>query len=356
MIRWLKKTIASPSADASVPADDQKKHRQGKPATEKAEKNRASDSGSQQTPTVEKRPRPVGPDSDAGEKKSVSGTEGPTPVHARNSASSALESQAEAPKTKPQPGEESRLRVVKRPQNMRSDHRNLYRELLQGMYDAVLITDPKGHVIDSNERVAEMLRYQTADMWDMPIEDVVRGTTLQMLEKLRRNLNNHHHILLDANCRRRDGTVFPAEVAISRFHLINEGDFVFYIRNVERRRKAMQKLRSQQNLVTNATTAFATLDLQGGITLVNPALCEMWSAKQDADLVDRNVRLLFQNHAALEKAMEKAMVGDRWIGPLAAQGLQGRRFTVEAMFAPDRDPRGEIVGIVSGFIEVLGVE
>lgn len=255
------------------------------------------------------------------------------------------------------PAAEGRLRAVAKggAAAFRSDQKSLYRELLKGMYDAVLVTDPKGHVIDSNPRVADILLYPAADIWDMPIEKLVRGLTPPMLERIRQTVAGNRHVLLDATCRRRDGTTFAAEVAISRLNLINEGDFVFFIRNVERRRQTMQRLRSLQNAVMNAATAFATLDLQGRILFANPAMLEMWSAARSADLLERNIRSIWQSPAGIERALELALGGDRWIGPLPALGFKGRRFTVEAMLAPDRDARNEIVGVVCSFIEVAGV-
>ena len=42
--------------------------------------------------------------------------------------------------------------------NTMKDHRSLFRQLLAGMYDAVLITDPNGHLIELNPRAKEFLR------------------------------------------------------------------------------------------------------------------------------------------------------------------------------------------------------
>ncbi|MDD5708462.1 MAG: PAS domain S-box protein [Kiritimatiellae bacterium] len=267
-------------------------------------------------------------------------------------------SAAEQPVAAKASAEESRLRTVTKPAapSYRADHKSLYKEFLRGLYDAVLVTDPKGHVIDSNPRVTELFLYSPADLWDTPVEELVRGVSMQVLERIRQNVVQNRHVLLDANCRRRDGSFFPAEVAISKLNLINEGDYVFCVRNVERRRQALQRLRSQHNAVMNASNAFAVMDLQGNMVFVNPAMCETWSATRASELTNRNIRTIWQAPAGIEKALGLAISGDRWIGPLPAQGLQGRRFMVEAMLAPDRDARNEIVGIVSSFIEVAGVE
>lgn len=239
-------------------------------------------------------------------------------------------------------------------QNYLSGHKSLYKELLRGMYDAVLVADPKGHVIDSNARVTEMLQYEAGDLWDMPIDEIIRGVSPQVLERIRKNVADQRYVLLDANCRRRDGSSFPAEVAISRLNLLNDGDLVFCVRSIERRRRAQQRLRSQHNAIMNSTMAYAICDTAGTMGFVNAALAEMWAATKTTDLLEQNIRLLWQTPTGIEKAISLALSGDRWIGPLPAVGVQGRTFTVQAMIAPDRDLRNEIIGVVCEFIEVAG--
>ena len=46
---------------------------------------------------------------------------------------------------------------------LRSDHKSLYTQLLSGLYDAVLITDPNGYVIDTNPRVGSFFE---AEVWE----------------------------------------------------------------------------------------------------------------------------------------------------------------------------------------------
>ena len=48
------------------------------------------------------------------------------------------------------------------------DHRSLFRQLLAGMYDAVLITDPNGHLLELNPRAKEFLQYETDEVMDSP--------------------------------------------------------------------------------------------------------------------------------------------------------------------------------------------
>ncbi len=249
---------------------------------------------------------------------------------------------------------DSRLRVVtKQPVELaRTDHKSLYKELLAGLYDAVIVADPKGHVIDCNARTSEYFLYSTAEMWDFPIEDLMRGINPQILERVRQNVAQNRHVMLDTTCRRKDGTTFSAEVAICRIRLINDGDLVFCVRNVERRRKAQQKLRSEHNAIMNAAAAFTLCAPDGQITFANPSLAETWGFTRLSDVTEQNIRSLWQNPSGIEKALDLALSGDRWTGILPALGRQGRIFSAYAAVAPDRDLRTEIVGVVCSFFEI----
>jgi PAS domain S-box-containing protein len=249
---------------------------------------------------------------------------------------------------------DSRIRAVAKSvaDGVRTDSKSLYKAFLNGMYDAIIVADPKGHVIDCNTRVTEQLLYSTDELWDQPVDSVIRGLNPQVLERIRQNVVERRYVMLDAHCRRKDGTIYPAEVAISRIRLLNEGDLVFCVRNIERRRKVQRKLRSEHNAVMNASAAFAVCDAAGLITFANPALCEMWGFTKHAEAIEQNVRSLWQQPAGIERAMELALSGDRWVGTLPALGRQGRVFHVYAAIAPDRDIHTEIVGVVCSFFEL----
>ena len=51
----------------------------------------------------------------------------------------------------------------------------LYYQLMNGLYDAVLILDQNGHIVDCNTRVTPVLAYNRDEMWDMPVADVIKG-------------------------------------------------------------------------------------------------------------------------------------------------------------------------------------
>ena len=122
----------------------------------------------------------------------------------------------------------------------------LYYQLMNGLYDAVLILDQNGHIVDCNTRVTPVLSYNRDEMWDMPVADVIKGIGPQIFQQMKDALYNNHQVLINAKCTRKDGTTFQGEVGVCLMHLTRGENLVFTIRNVEKRMaEAMRKAREQ---------------------------------------------------------------------------------------------------------------
>ena len=83
------------------------------------------------------------------------------------------------------------------------DHRSLFRQLLAGMYDAVLITDPSGHLLDLNARAKEFFQYETDEVLDQPVGRFIPGVTPAIVQRIRNGLDQARHMMRYANCLRR---------------------------------------------------------------------------------------------------------------------------------------------------------
>ena len=117
---------------------------------------------------------------------------------------------------------------------------------MDALYDAVLVLDDEGHVVDCNGRVEAIFGYSKDDMWDRPVRDIIKGFGQQLLAKLAEPLREHRPVIIDGSCVRKDGTVFAAEIAIGSVRLARGENIVVSIRDVEKRMAAvMERLRSQ---------------------------------------------------------------------------------------------------------------
>lgn len=130
----------------------------------------------------------------------------------------------------------------------------LYYQLMNGLYDAVLILDDNGHIVDCNNRVETVLGYSRDEMWDMPVSAVVKGIGPQIFQQMKDALHGSHQVLINAKCTRKDGVGFQGEVGVCIMHLTRGENLVFTIRNVEKRIAAMRE-QLLKELKPNTTAA-----------------------------------------------------------------------------------------------------
>jgi len=236
----------------------------------------------------------------------------------------------------------------------RSDHKSLYRQLLRGLYDAILITDPKGHVIDGNDRVAESFQFGKNEVWDMEIAKLIPGITRQLMDRVRQGLAEDRHVMIDARCIRKDGTVFPAEVSISTIDLMNTGDYVFSVRNVEKRKRQLRFSRSLQNALDNDLAAVAVCDAAGLVTYASRAFLTLLGWDKAEMILGKPLAELFPGDAAAwAEACQKANAGERWLGMLhTTTAGQARPLALAAAIARDGSSETESAGMVCSMIEI----
>ena len=61
------------------------------------------------------------------------------------------------------------------------DRKSLFRQFLAGMYDAVVITDPNGHILEINSRAEEHFGYQQEELLDRPIANLIPGLSPEIV-------------------------------------------------------------------------------------------------------------------------------------------------------------------------------
>ena len=231
------------------------------------------------------------------------------------------------------------------------DHRSLFRQLLAGMYDAVLITDPSGHLLNLNARAKEYFRYDPDDILDSPIGRFIPGVTPAIVQRIRNGLEQARHMMLDANCLRKDGTVFPAEVTVSIIDLMNIGDLVFTVRSTERRRRQLDAFRTKENVCSIAQSALFACAPDGRFRWANSACLDMFGYESEDDLLKLAFADLMSDEP-LPELFARALDGERSATRITAEeGDAGEKKDIEIQLAPDLHGK-KTVGVVGSIIRV----
>ena len=229
------------------------------------------------------------------------------------------------------------------------DHRSLFRQLLGGMYDAVIITDPNGHLIEQNARAKEFFGYETEEVMDRPIGVFIPGVTPAIVQRIRKGLDDARHMMLDANCLRKDGTPFAAEVTVSIIDLMNPGDLVFTVRNTERRRRQLEAFRSKENCFNVSQAALFACAPDGRFRWVNAAFVEMFGVDDD---VQKYSFADFMDDEPLPTLFAQALAGEANATRIRAENAEGGEGEeVEIALAPDLHGK-KVRGVVGSVFRV----
>ena len=138
---------------------------------------------------------------------------------------------APASKPAPQAAPPPAPSVPVRPQK---GQKALYYQMMNALYDATLILDDNGHVVDCNERTFSIFGHTREDLWDASITTLIPGINAQIFAKMKESLHGNRRVLINARCHRKDGSTFPGEVGAGLMDLTGE-NLVLTIRNIEKR-------------------------------------------------------------------------------------------------------------------------
>jgi PAS domain S-box-containing protein len=128
-----------------------------------------------------------------------------------------------------------------------------FNELLECVYDAVIITDTSGAIHKYNGRSLDLFDYTMQAFYRLNILNIISGASEQTLATIHQTLINERRIFIEGFCNRSNQTVFPADIAVSILHLHGTERLAFFIRNISSRIQTEDALReAQQELIQTA--------------------------------------------------------------------------------------------------------
>jgi PAS domain S-box-containing protein len=227
-----------------------------------------------------------------------------------------------------------------------------YGQLLQSIYDAALITDLDGRIVDSNARAAEFFLYNSNEFRTLTVLDMISGTDKSLLETLCQNLQNEKFALLQAYCVRKDRSFFPAEIAVNILKF-EEMRLCFFIRDVTLRRQAEEMLRTEHNAIQNSASGIAIADADAKLEYVNPSFVRLWGLENSEQVLGIDVRNLLSDSPEADQLVQAVLTDHgSWNGDLNARREDGTEFQAQVAAACNRDSDGEVVGMVLSFTDV----
>lgn len=238
-------------------------------------------------------------------------------------------------------------------QNERNRDQSHYQRLLQRLYDAALVAEPDGRIIDVNERAVDFLQYGASELRGMSVSDVISGADDAVLRTVSENLVRERHTLIQAYCLRKDGSHFPAEVAVSELDL-GKVHLCFFIRDITVRRQAEEMLITEHNAIQHSGNGIAVVNLKGVLEYANPTMERMWQCPERDGLMGKPLQELVPASGPLDQYLHDLLVAETPAQTLEirARRKDGSEFDVQVSGARNRNADGENIGYVLSLMDI----
>jgi PAS domain S-box-containing protein len=200
---------------------------------------------------------------------------------------------------------------------------------LAGLYDGILIIDPKGYLLKSNERACEIFNCSEADLWGINCSELIPQLNAQVLYKIRAQIEERRFTVVSAVCKRLDETEFPAEIAISRITMNNDINMVLSIRNSERRSKEYKKNKLRDDAIKYAGVGIISCNSDGIIEYANRSFLRIINAENEKIVLQHNISDFCLNTDKTKVMLESPLPDADWYGSLDLKTLSDVEIRVQ---------------------------
>ena len=201
-----------------------------------------------------------------------------------------------------------------------------YRTLVEGALDTILTLDRNGVLLSCNAAAERMFRYVRHEMV---------GENVRMLLPAARSDGSDVRRMIgvwrELEGRRKDGSVFPVEVGVSKTVLEGETAFTAILRDVTERKRAEEEIRWRASLLEQTHEAVIVWRMGDGIVYWNRGACELygWTAEE---AVGRSPHDLLQSAlpVSVGEFDHRLLEAGRWYGKIHQRTKDGRAVVVES--------------------------
>ncbi len=150
-----------------------------------------------------------------------------------------------------------------------------YRGLFNISPEGIMLFDLQGNVITGNDRICQLYGYSHDEMLQLSLKDIVPEELEGNFPHLVENLRKKGDLFFISQGKKRDGSIFPAELSAGLFLWKGEVSVQVLVRDITVRKLIEDELEiSEQRLrsiIENSADGIMIIDQDGTVRFVNPA-------------------------------------------------------------------------------------
>jgi len=155
-----------------------------------------------------------------------------------------------------------------------TDNEEKYRILVELAADGILIETVEGRILECSTAGAKIYGYAKEEMIGLTIADLVPEEFSKKLPKVITDKETTHGIFVPRISKKKDGTIFPTEIATKIVRIGGKPRLIAYVRDITKPKEAEKKLRKARkifaSLFNSSPIAALYHDEDGRILNINP--------------------------------------------------------------------------------------
>jgi len=155
-----------------------------------------------------------------------------------------------------------------------------YSTLIELIDVGIQIETVEGRILECNTAAAKIYGYTKDEMIGLTLTDLVPEEFAQRLPRVITDKETSNGIFLPRISKKKDGTIFPTEIATKIINIAGKPRLIAFIRDITKRKEAEKKLRKARKMFANLfnSSPEATLyhDKEGRIININPRFTELF--------------------------------------------------------------------------------
>jgi PAS domain S-box-containing protein len=225
-------------------------------------------------------------------------------------------------------------------------------ELLQSLYEAILIADRDGQILDGNGRAETLFGLSAAELRLRRLNQLIAKMDEPVLAGLRRTADEQRYTVIEAACQGPGGSIFQAEIAASGIQWRETPGLCLSIRDITRRKEMEAALVIVNNAMYNTVDGIVITTVEGMIQFANPAFAELLGQESRAEVVGRDIRSFVADGPLFDEMLRLVRERNRCAQELMLKGASGP-VPVLASGAPTIEPPDRLTGMVFSYDECL---
>ncbi|MFQ5434256.1 MAG: PAS domain S-box protein, partial [Anaerolineae bacterium] len=223
-----------------------------------------------------------------------------------------------------------------------------YRNIFEGIRDAILVEDMDGNILDANESACKLYGYSRAELLSKKIPDLVAPESPVLMADQIVTPEQPFVPIENINIRA-NGERFPVELTATIHQIGGKDVMLVAVRDVSARLEAESQMRLQSAALEATANAIFITDNNGKILWANLAFTKLTGYQLD-EIIGRTPRFLKSNQhddSFYAKMWQTILAGKTWQGKLVNRCKDGALYVDEQTITPVKDEQGAITHFVA---------